>query len=67
MPRVFNTNDSTVGTVGSGLSSYLGRSLAPNGSIYAIPWGATSVLKITPQANTNFDQELLLSPFFNLH
>ena len=36
----------------SGTGKYIGAVLAPNGFIYCIPWGATSVLRIDPVNNT---------------
>ena len=63
------TNDQgeSISTFGSGLGKYVGATLAPNGMIYAVPYGAGNILKINPNNCTlNTDpKKALLSPYVN--
>ena len=52
--KQLQTNDQceSISTFGSGLGIYADMCLAPNGMIYASPYGAGKILKINPNTDT---------------
>ena len=50
-----------------GDNKWVGGTLAPNGKIYGFPFSAKTILEIDPKGNSNFDINVLLSPYLNNH